>query len=91
MYRIYKTTNDTIIAEEVENADTTVKLLIDMDKKEYVMVKRQEEVNVYNLSLAGHVTEIADDISFEEFRDLTYAKLDNELLEMGIKPRRRSL
>jgi hypothetical protein len=89
MYRIYKITKDIIIAEKVENADLTVKLLLDMDKKEYVMVKRQEEVNIYNLSLVGQVNEIADDISFEEFRDLTYARLDKELLEQGIKPRRR--
>ncbi|MDF2566218.1 MAG: hypothetical protein K0Q53_2622 [Massilibacillus sp.] len=88
MYRIYKTTNDTIIAVAVNSNDITVKLLIDLDKKEYVLVKRQEEVNIYNLSLVGHVTEIADDISFEEFKEITYAKLDKELLEMGITPRK---
>jgi hypothetical protein len=62
--------------------------MTDFDKKKYVMVKQQEEVTIYNLSLLGHLTEIADDISFEEYRDITYAKLDRELLEMGIKPRR---
>ncbi len=53
--------------------------------------KRQSdglEVALYNLSLVGHLTEIADDISLEEYIDITYAKLDTELLEMGIKPRR---
>jgi hypothetical protein len=89
MYRIYKTAKDLIMAEEVKKADFKVKLLIDMDKKKYVMVKQQEEVTIYNLSLFGHVTEIADDISFEEYRDITYARLDKELLEQGIKPRRR--
>jgi hypothetical protein len=88
MYKIYRTTKDTIIAEKVGNADLTVKLLLDLDKKEYVMVKRQEEVYIYNLSLVGRVTKIDDDISFEEFRDITYARLDQELLDMGIKPRR---
>ncbi|MBP2660647.1 MAG: hypothetical protein H6Q69_3679, partial [Firmicutes bacterium] len=29
------------------------------------------------------------EISFEEYRDITYARLDKELLEQGIKPRRR--
>ena len=88
MYRIYKITKDIIMAEEVENADITVKLITDFDNKEYVMVKRHEEVNLYVLSLIGQVTEIVDDISFEEFREITYAKLDKELLEQGIKPRR---
>jgi hypothetical protein len=88
MYRIYKTIDDIIIAEEAENADFTLKLMTDFDKKKYVMVKQQEEVMIYNLSLFGHLTEIADDISFEEYRDITYAKLDKELLEQGIKPRR---
>jgi hypothetical protein len=46
------------------------------------------EIALYNLSLYGHPTEIADDISFEEYRDIIYAKLDQELLEMGITPRR---
>ncbi|MBP2633215.1 MAG: hypothetical protein H6Q70_3843 [Firmicutes bacterium] len=76
------------MAEEVENADFTVKLLLDMNKKEYVMVKRQEEVNIYTLSLVGQVNEIADDISYEEYRDIIYAKLDKEALEHGFKPRR---
>jgi hypothetical protein len=91
MYRIYKTTKDVIMAEEVENADLTLKLLTDLDKKRYVMVKQQEEVTIYNLSLFGHLTEIADDISFEEYRDITYARLDKELLDLGINPKRRSL
>jgi hypothetical protein len=88
MYRIYKTIDDIIIAEEADSTDFTVKLMTDFDKKKYVMVKQQEGVMIYNLSLFGHLTEIADDISFEEYRDITYAKLDKELLEMGIKPRR---
>ena len=90
MYRTYRTTKDTIMAEEVESADLTVKLLTDLDRKEYVMVKRSEEVTIYNLSLVGHVTGIVNDVSFEEYRELTYARLDKELLEQGIKPRRRS-
>ncbi|MBP2629760.1 MAG: hypothetical protein H6Q70_388 [Firmicutes bacterium] len=89
MYRIYKIAQDIIMAEEVENDDLTVKLLTALDKKEYVLIKRQEKIAIYNLSLAGHVNEIADDISFEEYRDIIYAKLDKELLEMGIKPKRR--
>jgi hypothetical protein len=88
MYRIYKTAKDIIMAEEVDSADITLKLMTDFDKKKYVMVKQQEGVMIYNLSLIGHLTEIADDIPFEEYRDITYAKLDKELLEMGIKPRR---
>jgi hypothetical protein len=88
MYRIYKTAKDVIMAEEVENADITLKLIIDLNKKEYVMVKRQEKIAIYNLSLVGHITEIVDDISFEEYRDITYARLDQELLDQGIKPRR---
>ena len=88
MYRIYRTTKDTIIAEEAENADLTVKLITDLDKKEYVMVKRQGKISIYNLSLVGQVTEIVNDVSFEEFRDITYAKLDKESLEQGIKPER---
>jgi hypothetical protein len=88
MYRIYKTIDDIIIAEEADSADITLKLMTDFDKKKYVMVKQQEEVTIYNLSQFGLLTEIADDISFQEYRDITYAKLDRELLEMGIKPRR---
>jgi hypothetical protein len=76
------------MAEEVDSADITVKLMTDFDKKKYVMVKQQEGVMIYNLSQFGLLTEIADDIPFEEYRDITYAKLDKELLEMGIKPRR---
>ena len=89
MYRTYRTTKDTIMAEKEENADLTVELITDLDRKEYVMIKRQEEVTIYNLSLVGQVTEIVNDVSFEEYRDLTYARLDQELLEQGIKPRRR--
>ena len=48
-------------------------------------------MNLYHLSLVGHVTEVVLDVSFEEFRDITYAKLDKELVEQGIKPRRRYL
>lgn len=53
--------------------------------------KRQSdglEIALYNLSLFDHLTEIADDILFEEYRDITHAKLDKELLEMGITSRR---
>jgi hypothetical protein len=89
MYRTYRTTKDTIMAEEAENADFTIKLITDLDRKEYVLVKRQEKVNIYNLSLVGQVTEIVNDVSFEEYRDITYARLDKELLEQGIKPRKR--
>ncbi|MBP2629655.1 MAG: hypothetical protein H6Q70_283 [Firmicutes bacterium] len=88
MYRIYKTTDDIIMAEEVDSADITVKLMTDFDKKKYVMVKQQEEVMIYNLSQFGLLTEIADDIPFEEYRDIIYARLDRELLELGIKPKR---
>jgi len=76
---------------EIENTDITLKLITDLDRKEYVMVKRQKEVTIYNLSLVGNVTEIVHDVSFEEYRDITYARLDKELLEQGIKPRRRFL
>jgi hypothetical protein len=88
MYRIYRTTKDTIIAEEAENADFTVKSITDLDKKEYLLVKRQEKVAIYNFSLVGYVTEIVNDVSFEEFKKITYAKLDKESLEQGIKPKR---
>jgi hypothetical protein len=40
------------------------------------MVKTLAEEAIYNLSLIGHVTEIVQDISFQEFRKLTYARLD---------------
>ena len=91
MFKTYRTTEDTIMAEEVENADITVKLMRDLDRKEYVMVKRQEEVMIYNLSLVGQVTEVVNDVSFEEYRELTYARLDKEALEQGIIPRIRFL
>ena len=89
MYKTYRTAEDTIMAEEVESADFTVKLMRDLDSKEYVLVKQQEEVMIYDLSPVGRVTEIVDDVSFEEYRKVTYARLDKEALEMGIKPRRR--
>ncbi len=73
MYKIYRTTKDTIIAEETKNADFTVKLIIDLNCKEYVMIKWKDAVNIYNFSLVGQVTEIADEIPFEEFRDIIYA------------------
>jgi hypothetical protein len=88
MYKTYRTTGDTIMADEVENADITLKLITDLDRKEYVMVKRQEGVLIYNLSLVGRVTEIVDDVSFEEYRKITYARLDKEALAQGIKPKR---
>lgn len=55
MDRIYKTTKGIIMAEEVECADTTVKLLTALDKEEYVLVKWKEELEIYKLSLVGHV------------------------------------
>ena len=91
MYRTYRTTEDTIMAEEVENADITLKLITSLDSKEYVMVKKQKEVTIYDLSLVGRVTEIVDDVSFEEYRKVTYARLDKEALAQGIKPRKRLL
>jgi hypothetical protein len=86
MYKIYRTPKDTIIAQEVENTDFTVKLLTDLDCKEYVMIKWQDAVNIYNFSLVGQVNEIADEISLEEFREITYAKKYKESLEQEIKP-----
>ena len=91
MYRTYRTTKDTIMGAETENVDITLTLITDLDEKEYVMVKRQKEVAIYTLSLVGNVTEIVHDVSFKEYRDITYARLDKELLEQGIKPRRRVL
>ncbi|MDF2633357.1 MAG: hypothetical protein K0R78_231 [Pelosinus sp.] len=91
MYRTYRTTKDTIMGAEAENTDVTLKLITDLDEKEYVMVKRQKEVYLYHLLLVGNVTEIVHDVSFEEYRDITYARLDKELLEQGIKPRKRFL
>jgi hypothetical protein len=91
MYRTYRTTKETIMGEETENVDITLTLITDLDKKEYVMVKRQKEVAIYRLLLVGNVTEIVHDVSFKEYRDITYAKLDRELLEQGIKLRRRLL
>jgi hypothetical protein len=76
------------MAEEVEKSDITVKFLIDLDKKEYVMIKRQDEMNIYNLSLVGQVTEIADDISYEEYREIICAKLDKELFDQGFRFKR---
>jgi hypothetical protein len=52
------------------------------------MVERQEKIAIYDLSLVGYVTEIVNDVSFEEYREVTYARLDKELLEQGIKPRK---
>ncbi len=86
MYRIYRTPKATIIAQEVENTDFTVKLLTDLDCKEYVMIKWQDAVNIYDFSLVGQVNEIADEISLEEFREITYAKIYKESLEQEIKP-----
>ncbi len=86
MYRIFRTPKATIIAQEVENTDFTVKLLTDLDCKEYVMIKWQDTVNIYNFSLVGQVIEIADEISLEEFREITYAKIYKESLEQEIKP-----
>ena len=76
MYRTYRTTKETIIGEETENVDITLKLITDIDGKEYVMVKKQEENAIYDLSLIGYVTEIVQDVSFKDFRDVTYARLN---------------
>ena len=92
MYKTYRTTKDTIMAAmttELEETEITVNLITDLDSKEYVLVKRQKEVMIYNISLLGHVTEIENDVSLEEYRNLTYARLDKELLAQGITPRRR--
>jgi hypothetical protein len=89
MYRTYRTTKDTIMGVEAESTDITFKLITDLDGKEYVIVKKQKEDAIYHLSLVGKITEIVHEISFEEYRDITYARLDKELLEQGIKPRRR--
>jgi hypothetical protein len=76
MFKTYRTTNETIIGEEAENADITLILITDVDGNEYVMVKTQEEKAIYNISLIGHVTEIVQDVLFEEFKKITYARLD---------------
>ena len=75
MYNTYKTTNETIIGEENENGDLTLKLIIDVEGKEYVLIKKQEQNTIYDLSLNGYVTEIIQDVSFKDFRDMTYARL----------------
>lgn len=85
MYRTYRTTKGTIIAEESDSLDISVKVITDLDSKEYVMVKRQNKIMIYNISSVGEVVEIVNDVSFEEYRDITYARLDKELLEQGIK------
>jgi hypothetical protein len=89
MYKLYRTTNFTMIAKETEDADLTVKLLIDLDCKEYVMIKSKDAVNIYNFSLVGQVTEIADEIPFEDFRDLNYAKLKKEAIEEELKSKKK--
>ncbi len=92
MYRTYRTTQDTIIAApatELEDAEITVELITDLNSKEYALVRRQEKIAIYDLSLIGYVTGIINGFSFEEYRDITYARLDKELLEMGIKPKKR--
>ena len=75
MYRTYKTTIETVIGEENENGDLTLKLIIDVEGNEYVLIKKQEKNSIYDLSLIGHVTEIIQDVSFEDFRQMTYARL----------------
>ncbi|MDF2564219.1 MAG: hypothetical protein K0Q53_614 [Massilibacillus sp.] len=89
MYRTYRTTKDTIIAEEVENDDIALRLLTDLDSKEYVMIKWKDAVNIYNFSLVGQVIEIADEIPFEEFRNINYEKLKKESLEEKLKAKKR--
>ncbi|AJQ26964.1 hypothetical protein [Pelosinus fermentans] len=76
MFKTYRTTNETIMGEEAESADIKLTLITDVDGNEYVMIKTQEEKAIYNLSLIGHVTEIVQDVSFEEFRKIIYARLD---------------
>lgn len=76
MFKTYRTTNETIMGEEAESADLTITLITDVDGNEYVMVKTQEDEVIYNLSFIGRVTEIVQDISFQEFRKVTYARLD---------------
>lgn len=76
MFKTYRTTNETIMGEETESTDITLTLITDVAGNEYVMVKTQEEEVIYNLSLIGHVTEIVQDVLFEEFRKITYARLD---------------
>ena len=75
MYRTYRTTNETIIGEENENGDLTLKLIIDVEGKEYVLIKKQEQNTIYDLSLINNVTEIIQDVSFKDFREMTYARL----------------
>ena len=87
MYKTYRTAKDTIIAAEVEYEDITLQLLADLDGKEYLIVKRQNETTIYHLPLSEKISEIVDDVLFEEYRAITYAKLDQELLEQGIKPK----
>ena len=43
MYRTYRTTSETIIGEENENGHLTLKLIIDVEGKEYVLIKKQEQ------------------------------------------------
>ncbi|WP_110953719.1 hypothetical protein [Anaerosinus massiliensis] len=88
MYKTYRTTKDTIIAAEIETEDRTFQLLADLDGGEYLLVKREQETAIYHLSPAGCVREIVDDVLFEEYRAITYAKLDKELLAQGIKPKK---
>lgn len=76
MFKTYRTTNETIMGEETESTDITLTLITDVDGNEYVMIKTQEEEAIYNLSLIGHVTEIVQDVLFEEFKKITYARLD---------------
>ena len=74
MFRIYKTIKETIIGEENENGDLSFQLITDVEGKEYVMIKRQEQNAIYDLSLIDNVTEIVQDVSFEEFRTITYVR-----------------
>ena len=74
MFRTYRTTKETIMGEEVKSTDITLTLITSVEGREYVMAKMQGEKALYNLSLIGHVTEIVDDVSFKEFRELTYAR-----------------
>ncbi|SFL69180.1 hypothetical protein [Pelosinus propionicus] len=76
MFRTYRTTNGTIMGEETERSDIKLKWITDVEGNEYVMVEKQEEHAIYDLSLIGYVTKIVDDVCFKEFRDTIYARFN---------------
>jgi hypothetical protein len=75
-FRTYRTTNETIIGVETENADATLTLIADVEGNEYVMVKTPDEEAIYNLSLIGYVTEIVQGVSSQESRKNINVRLD---------------